>query len=56
MLWAFVLWRNLPDLDKTAMQALTSPGVMVPLQPSMAGNGPMRRRSPEDRASSVGML
>ena len=47
MLRAIVPRRNLPDLDKTAMQALTSPGVMVLLQPSVAGNGSMRRPSLE---------
>ena len=47
-------WRNLPDLNKMAMQALTSQDVLVPLQPSLAGNRSIRRRSPNDQASSVG--
>ncbi len=28
-------WTNLPDLEKTAMQALTLQGVMILLQPTI---------------------
>jgi hypothetical protein len=56
MLRAFALRRNLPDLAKPAMQAFTSPGVIVLLQPSVAGNGSIRRRSPDDRATRLGCL